>query len=32
MSESYVGSEGEVFSLLKIGNQNRSIGCTEMNK
>jgi kinesin family protein 5 len=31
MTESYVGSEDEVFSLLKIGNDNRSIGATEMN-
>ena len=32
MTESYVGSEDEVFSLLKIGNENRSIGATDMNK
>jgi kinesin family member 5 len=32
MTESYVGGEDEVFSLLKIGNENRSIGCTDMNK
>ncbi len=32
MTESYVGSQDEVFSLLKIGNENRSIGCTDMNK
>ena len=31
MTESYVGGEDEVFSLLKIGNENRSIGFTEMN-
>lgn len=32
MTESYVGSEDEVFQLLKIGNENRSIGATDMNK
>ena len=32
MTESYVGSEDEVFSLLKIGNENRTIGVTDMNK
>lgn len=31
MTESYVGSEDEVFSLLKIGNENRTIGVTDMN-
>ena len=31
MTESYVGSEDEVFSLLKIGNENRAIGATDMN-
>lgn len=31
MTESYVGSEDEVFSLLKIGNDNRAIGVTDMN-
>lgn len=31
MTESYVGSEDEVFALLKIGNENRSIGVTDMN-
>jgi len=31
MTESYVGSEDEVFSLLKIGNENRAIGVTDMN-
>lgn len=31
MTESYVGGEDEVFSLLKIGNENRSIGVTDMN-
>ena len=32
MTESYVLSEEEVFQLLKIGNENRSIGVTDMNK
>ena len=31
MTESYVGGEDEVFSLLKVGNENRSIGATNMN-
>lgn len=31
MTESYVGSEDDVFSLLKIGNDNRAIGVTDMN-
>ena len=31
MTESYVGGEDEVFSLLKIGNENRAIGVTDMN-
>ena len=31
MTESYVGSEDDVFSLLKIGNENRAIGVTDMN-
>jgi len=31
MTESYVGSEDEVFALLKIGNENRAIGVTDMN-
>jgi hypothetical protein len=31
MTESYVGCEDEVFSLLKVGNENRSIGATDMN-
>jgi hypothetical protein len=31
MTESYVGGEDEVFSLLKIGNENRAIGFTDMN-
>jgi kinesin family protein 5 len=31
MTESYVGGEDEVFSLLKVGNDNRAIGATNMN-
>lgn len=32
MTESYVGSEKEVYEILKVGNENRSIGATNMNK
>jgi len=32
MTETYVGNEDEVYSILKIGNDNRSIGSTNMNK
>lgn len=32
MTESYVGTEDEVYGILKIGNDNRSIGVTNMNK
>lgn len=32
MTESYVGTEDEVYGILKIGDQNRSIGVTNMNK
>lgn len=32
MMENYVGSEDEVYQFLRIGNQNRSIGVTNMNK
>lgn len=32
MTESYVGSEQEVYQILKVGNENRSIGATNMNK
>ena len=32
MTESYVGTEDEVYAILKIGNENRSIGVTNMNK
>ena len=31
MTESYVGTEEEVYGILKIGNDNRSIGVTNMN-
>jgi kinesin family protein 5 len=31
MTEQYVGSEDEVFAILKIGNDNRAIGVTDMN-
>ena len=31
MTESYVGTEDEVYGILKIGNDNRSIGVTNMN-
>lgn len=31
MTESYVGTEDEVYAILKIGNENRSIGVTQMN-
>ena len=31
MTESYVASEDEVYGILKIGNDNRSIGVTKMN-
>lgn len=32
MTESYVGNENEVYAILKIGNENRAIGVTNMNK
>ena len=32
MTESYVGDEDEVYAILKVGNENRSIGATNMNK
>lgn len=32
MTENYVGSEDEVYQILKVGNENRSIGATNMNK
>lgn len=31
MTETYVGQEDEVFQILKIGNENRAIGVTDMN-
>ncbi len=31
VTESYVGDDSEIFTLLKIGNSNRSVGYTEMN-
>ncbi len=32
VTETYVGEEQEVYDLMKIGNDNRSIGVTDMNK
>ena len=32
MTENYVGSEDDVYSILKAGNENRAIGVTNMNK
>ena len=32
MTETYVGTEEKVYELLKYGNENRSIGATNMNK
>ena len=32
MSESYVSDEQDVYKMLKIGNENRAIGVTNMNK
>ena len=32
MTEKYVGIEEDVYSILKIGNENRAIGFTNMNK
>jgi kinesin family protein 5 len=32
MTESYVGSEEEVYQILKAGNENRAIAATAMNK
>ena len=31
MTESYVGTEEEVYSIIKVGNENRSIAATKMN-
>ena len=32
MTESYVGEQDEVYDIMKIGNENRAIGVTDMNK
>ena len=32
VTESYVGSEDEVYQILKVGNENRSVGATQMNQ
>lgn len=32
MTESYVGNEEEVYDILRVGNENRSIGATKMNQ
>jgi kinesin family protein 5 len=32
MTENYVGSDVDVYSILKAGNENRAIGVTNMNK
>lgn len=32
MTEQYVGTEQEVYDMLKVGNENRSIAATNMNK
>lgn len=31
-TETYVGDEEEVFEIMKMGNDNRAIGVTDMNK
>ena len=31
VTETYVADEGEVYQLMKLGNENRSIGATDMN-
>ena len=31
VTEFSVSEEGEVYQLMKIGNENRAIGCTDMN-
>lgn len=31
MTESYVGNEEEVYQIIKVGNENRSIAATKMN-
>lgn len=32
VTETYVGDEVEVFEIMKMGNDNRAIGVTDMNK
>lgn len=31
VTETYVGEETEVFEIMKLGNENRAIGVTNMN-
>lgn len=31
LTETYVGEEQEVFDIMKLGNDNRAIGVTNMN-
>mmetsp|Transcript_33909 Transcript_33909/g.33015 ORF Transcript_33909/g.33015 Transcript_33909/m.33015 type:complete len:90 (+) Transcript_33909:229-498(+) len=31
VTETYVGEEQEVFEIMKLGNDNRAIGVTDMN-
>jgi kinesin family protein 5 len=32
VTETYVGDEDEVYEIMKMGNDNRAIGVTDMNK
>jgi len=32
VTETYVGDEDEVYDIMKLGNENRAIGVTDMNK
>jgi kinesin family protein 5 len=32
VTEMYVGEEQEVYEIMKLGNDNRAIGVTDMNK
>ncbi|CDW78179.1 kinesin heavy chain [Stylonychia lemnae] len=32
VTETYVGDEDEVYDIMKVGNENRAIGVTDMNK
>ena len=32
VTETYVGEEQEVYEIMKVGNDNRAIGVTDMNK